>query len=81
MELERVHPELQQMVRRAPRRDVGSAWMRQLVRLGPRFLLPREKAPGVAIRTVRERGARLRLYVPERRSGAGLVWIHGGGGW
>lgn len=79
MDIERVHPQLQEMARKAPKLDVGSRVMRAVARLGSRYLLPRATVPGVVVRNVREGAARLRLYTPENATGSALLWIHGGG--
>ena len=79
MEIERVHPQLRQMVQRAPKVDIGSRFMRHVARFGSRYLLPRAKTAGVSVHNVRAGTVRLRLYIPQQRTGAGLVWIHGGG--
>lgn len=79
MDIERVHPELQEMARKAPAIDVGSRVMRTVARVGSRHLLPRAKLPDVVVRNVTEGPARLRLYSPTAATGAALVWVHGGG--
>ncbi|MER7797761.1 alpha/beta hydrolase [Microbacterium sp. NPDC096154] len=79
MDLDRVHPELRRMARRAPRMNVQSTISRRVARLATRRLLPAAKVPGVAIRDVVDGAARLRLYTPDRPSGAAMVWVHGGG--
>jgi acetyl esterase/lipase len=53
--------------------------MRVVVRMATRHLVPAARTAGVRIRNVTADHARLRLYVPENQSGAGLLWIHGGG--
>lgn len=79
MDIELVNPQLRDMVRRAPKVNVASGVMRVVGRLGSRYLVPAARVEGVSVKNVRAGGARLRLYVPDRCSGAGLVWIHGGG--
>ncbi|ACU37457.1 alpha/beta hydrolase [Actinosynnema mirum] len=78
MELERIESSLRDGVRRAPRVDLGKALVRKASRVVV-GLMPRARVPGVRISEVREGGARYRLYLPEERGGAGLVWVHGGG--
>src|SRR5262245_50610336 len=78
MDLERVHPKLR-YIARIPRRDAGSSFIRAVARVATRHLLPAARVPGVRIRDIASGDARLRLYVPDEQSGAGLLWIHGGG--
>jgi len=74
MDLDRVLPELREPMRRA---DVRAP--RWLVRAAVRLMrVPHSEA--VEVRTVRAGRVRLRVYEPRgERSGAGLLWIHGGG--
>ncbi|WP_344779117.1 alpha/beta hydrolase [Microbacterium marinilacus] len=79
MDLERVHPQLRRMARRAPRMNVESGIARGLARFATRRLMRPARVPGVTVRDVVDGDARLRLYTPQEPSGSGLVWIHGGG--
>ncbi len=42
-------------------------------------MMPGGRTPGVDRRVFREAGARVRVFRPAEPSGAGLLWIHGGG--
>ncbi|MFC4242982.1 alpha/beta hydrolase [Gryllotalpicola reticulitermitis] len=79
MELERVHPELREPVRRAPTVDARNRVVRGLIRFATRHLLRPARVPGVRISDVAAGTARVRLYTPQHGSGAALVWVHGGG--
>ena len=74
MEIEQVLPELREPMKRAqvslPR------WLvRPLVKM-----MPVPKSTAVRVRTTKVGSVRLRIYEPVgARSGAGLLWIHGGG--
>ncbi|MFS0698462.1 alpha/beta hydrolase [Cellulomonas sp. 179-A 4D5 NHS] len=74
MELDRVLPELREPMQRAQVK--APRW---LVRAAVRVMrVPRSER--VRVRTAKAGAVRLRTYVPVGvRSGAGLLWIHGGG--
>jgi acetyl esterase/lipase len=74
MHIDQVLPELREPMKRA--QFSAPRW---LVRTIVRFMsVPRSAA--VAVRTARAGSVHLRIYVPiGARSGAGLLWIHGGG--
>lgn len=74
MDIERVLPELRRPMKRA--RVSAPRWLvRAILRVMP---VPRSTA--VRVRSARAGSVRLRVYEPVgRRSGAGLLWIHGGG--
>lgn len=80
MDIDCVHPELRDVIRRFPRipfhRRIAPVLMNALMRLTPRP----KSLPGVRIAEDRPGGARVRIYRPETaQAGAGLLWIHGGG--
>ena len=80
MKLEQIHPELREAIGRFPRipfhRRSVPALMNLLMRWRPRA----KSLPGVQIADHVEGEVRVRLYRPEQGlSGAGLLWIHGGG--
>ncbi len=80
MNLERIHPELREAIGRFPRipfhRRSVSVLMNLLMRWRPRA----KSLPGVRIADRTQDDVRVRLYRPEQTlSGAGLLWIHGGG--
>ncbi|NQX36945.1 alpha/beta hydrolase [Herbiconiux sp. VKM Ac-2851] len=74
MDVERVLPELREPMKRA---QVSAP--RWLVRAAVR-LMPVPKSEAVQVERARAGGVRLRVYRPQAElSGAGLLWIHGGG--
>ena len=80
MQIDLVDPELRRNVRRMPRLPIrgrtGRRVVRVLIRLGGRASKP---TTSVEIRKVNQ-GQGLRVYVPAGGgSGAGLLWVHGGG--
>ena len=81
MKIDQVDPELRRSVRRMPRLPIrgrtGRRIVRVLVRVSGGVGKPVE---GVEIRKLPDQGPGLRVYVPaDGGSGAGLLWIHGGG--
>lgn len=74
MDIDRVLPELREPMKRAE-----FSAPRWLIRMAVRMMaVPR--TPAVKVRTTRAGSVRLRIYEPTgSRSGAGLLWIHGGG--
>lgn len=78
MDLARVDPSLREVTRRAPRLDLENPLVLWLVSRLSR-LAPGKKVDGVERRIVNEGSLRVRVYTPPRPSGAGLLWIHGGG--
>lgn len=80
MELTRVDPELRQAVRRVPVLTLRWRWLRRLVRATLRRFLPDTVVDGVRFQDLDVDGLAVRVYRPESgASGAGLLWIHGGG--
>jgi acetyl esterase/lipase len=79
MELERVDPELRELVAAMRGVDLRRPIGRWVGRVVPRLIRwPRE--PGVRIRNERLGGVRVRAYAPPSiRSDAVLLWVHGGG--
>ncbi|MGN8552276.1 UNVERIFIED_CONTAM: alpha/beta hydrolase [Microbacterium sp. SLM126] len=74
MDIEQVLPELREPMKRA---QVSAP--RWLVRAAVR-VMPVPKSDAVRVSTARAGSVRLRIYTPQRsRSGAGMLWIHGGG--
>ena len=78
MDIDRVDPDLRATTRRMPRFRLENALFRRAA-AGATRLTPGARVSGVERRTARAGGVRLRVYVPERASGAALLWIHGGG--
>ena len=80
MKLEQIHPELRAAIGRFPRipfhRRIVPILMNVLMRWRPRA----KSLPGVRITDRAQGEVRVRLYRPEQElSGAGLLWMHGGG--
>lgn len=73
-----IDPRLQDATRRLPAVNIENPVARRIGAFVSAHL-PGRKVPGVARSTVRANGVRLRVYRPDAPSGAGLLWIHGGG--
>ncbi|MDY0908588.1 alpha/beta hydrolase [Microbacterium sp. CFBP9034] len=78
MDIDLIHPSLRDRTRRAPKLNLENRFVLTLVSTGS-SLLRGKRVEGVERRVVREGDLRLRVYVPPRPTGAGLLWIHGGG--
>lgn len=79
MDISRVDPELRPAMRRVPRMNLESPLMLRVLARVSR-MTPGKRVDGVTRRLVRlGDGVRLRVYTPATPSGAGLLWIHGGG--
>lgn len=78
MDIARIDPSLQRATRSAPVLNLENRLVLALVGGGSKFI-PGKRVEGVERRLIREGDTKLRVYVPENPSGAGLLWIHGGG--
>jgi acetyl esterase/lipase len=78
MTVEELDPQILESLRRVPPIDLEKP-LRRWFMARASALAPGAKVDGIARRVVREGDARVRVYVPERPSGAALLWIHGGG--
>ncbi len=78
MDISRVDPSLQPATKKLPRMNLESGFLRWLVGSASP-LMPGKRVDGVERRIVRAGGVKLRVYIPAEPSGAGLLWIHGGG--
>ena len=78
MDISRVDPSLQPATTKLPRMNLESGFLRWLVGAASP-LMPGKRVDGVERRIVRAGGVKLRVYIPAEPSGAGLLWIHGGG--
>jgi acetyl esterase/lipase len=78
MTVEELDPQILESLRRVPPGDLEKPLRRWFMARASAFA-PGAKVDGIARRVVREGDARVRVYVPERPSGAALLWIHGGG--
>jgi acetyl esterase/lipase len=80
MHVSRLHPELRSVYRFVPNPPVHRSWFIRLSRPGGRFA----RAPRVPAGVRYEHaelgpGAGVHLFAPQARTGAALLWIHGGG--
>ncbi|MGW0580931.1 alpha/beta hydrolase, partial [Streptomyces sp. NPDC002920] len=79
MKLDLVDPELRRSVARMPRLPIRRKWGRHVVRALVRRRGLGEPVAGVGIRDIGQ-GPGIRVYTPAAgRSGAALLWVHGGG--
>lgn len=78
MDIDRVDPSLRDATRKAPQLKLENPVTLWLLSTLSRFA-PGKRIDGVERRVVREDGVRVRVYTPSTPSGAGLLWIHGGG--
>lgn len=78
MEMDRVHPALRDATARAPRLPLEHPLLRRAIS-GLSRLVPGARTEQVQRCVVRAGGRRLRVFTPEARTGAALVWVHGGG--
>lgn len=78
MDIADVAPSLRAATKKAPKPNVANPLIRWLFASLSR-LAPGETVEGVERRIVHDGAVRVRVYVPENPSGAGLFWIHGGG--
>jgi len=78
IELERMDPEVRPKLSRLRPINVGSPVMRLLFAVLP-HVMPSHRVSGVALTTDRAGSVPVRIYRPDKATGAGLLWIHGGG--
>lgn len=78
MDISAVNPALRTATEKAPTVNIENGAMRWFAATAS-SLMPGKRVDGVERRTLRHDGVKLRVYVPARPSGAGLLWIHGGG--
>jgi acetyl esterase/lipase len=78
VDLADVAPALREQTRKAPKPNVANPLSRWLWATLSR-LAPGVTVEGVERRIVHDDEVRVRVYLPAHRSGAGLLWIHGGG--
>ncbi|MDZ8170817.1 alpha/beta hydrolase [Microbacterium xanthum] len=78
MDIDRIDPTLRAATRRVPRFHLENPLYRRAMARLTR-VSPGTRVPGVARRTVRTGGVRLRVYTPRRPAGGALLWLHGGG--
>ncbi|MBW9092715.1 alpha/beta hydrolase [Microbacterium jejuense] len=78
MDITQIDPALREVTRKAPRINLENPVTLWTITSLSRFM-PGTKVDGVERRVVRDGAVRVRVYVPAQTSGAGLLWIHGGG--
>ena len=78
MDIAKVDPSLRAATEKSPKLNLENGLTRWLIATLS-GMAPGKKIDGVERRLVRAGDLRLRVYVPENPSGAGLLWIHGGG--
>ncbi|MEV5069579.1 alpha/beta hydrolase [Microbacterium sp. LMI12-1-1.1] len=78
MDIAIVDPELRAATLKAPKLNLENPFMLKLVGVAS-AIMPGKRVDGVERRIVRDGGLKLRVYVPDNPTGAGLLWIHGGG--
>lgn len=79
MDISQVDPQLRDAVLATPRTDVGDDLARQISRVESRYSERAPRPSDVRVTNLIAGAARLRLYAPDRRSGAAMLVIHGGG--
>jgi acetyl esterase/lipase len=78
VDLSAIDPELRAATARAPKLNLENPLVLRTISTLSRFS-PGARVDQVDRRIVREGGVRVRVYTPPSPSGAGLLWIHGGG--
>ena len=78
IELDRIDPEIRPKLSRLKASDPSKPLSRALFALVP-YVLPTRRVKGVALTKEHAGPVPVRVYRPENPSGAGLLWIHGGG--
>jgi acetyl esterase/lipase len=78
IDIERIDPEVRPKLKRLKASDPSGAVSKALFALVP-YILPTRRVKGVALTTERAGSVPVRVYRPEAPSGAGVLWIHGGG--
>ena len=80
MDINKVHPELRQAIGRIPSIPFNNRICLWILNLSARFISNSSTVDSVSIETIQLEHASVRIYRPEGAlSGAGLLWIHGGG--
>jgi acetyl esterase/lipase len=78
VDIARVGPGLRSATEKSPKLNIENRFMRMLA-ASASSLIPGRHVEGVERRLTRAGGVKLRVYVPADPSGAGLLWVHGGG--
>ena len=78
MDISAVNPALRTATERAPAVNIERPVVRWFAATAS-SVIPGKRVAGVERRILRSDGVKLRVYTPAQPSGAGLLWIHGGG--
>ncbi|WP_404434570.1 alpha/beta hydrolase [Microbacterium lacus] len=78
MDISRVDPSLRAATKRAPQLKIENRVVLALISNLTKFI-PGFRTNGVERRVIRDGDVRVRLFIPPAPTGAGLLWIHGGG--
>ena len=78
MDITLVDPSLRGATKKSPKLNLENGVVRTLVSILS-AAMPGKLVDGVERRLVRAGDVKLRVYIPASPSGAGLLWIHGGG--
>lgn len=81
MDRMKIHPELRKAARFLPPLPIHRYWLLKTMRFVlPKVMGERPVPRGIAVRDLHVGNHRVRIYKPEGKlSGAGVLWIHGGG--
>ncbi len=80
MNTDELNPQLQKVYSRIPAVPFHKPWLLKLLQLNTKWQGKPKSVPGITISDHRFGEAGVRVYQPEgQTSGAGLLWIHGGG--
>jgi acetyl esterase/lipase len=80
MNTNELNPQLQKLYNRIPSVPFHKAWFLKLLQLNTKWQSKPKVVAGMAIKDYNFGNAGVRVYQPEgETSGAGLLWIHGGG--
>jgi len=78
VDITQIDPALREVTRKAPKLNLENPAVLWLITSLSRFA-PGARVDGVERRIVRDGDVRVRVYLPAETTGAGLLWIHGGG--
>ena len=78
MDITRVDPSLRTATKRAPQVKIENRVVLAIIANLTKFI-PGSRTDGVERRVIRDGDVRVRVFIPSSPTGAGLLWIHGGG--
>jgi acetyl esterase/lipase len=80
MQIEKIHPDFRKVMSRIPSIPFHNPILLPIIRFLTRLPPPQKTMPGIIVSEQELNIAKVRIYRPEgKSSGAGLLWIHGGG--